>query len=432
MKEIQEFTGMWYLPDKQDNPVAGILHYNKKEKILLELIGSLSHEDNPVKVFFDDESIYQSIIYGESSDGKKITLVDCTKGPQSYNLSCRFPLTSFNCQCIIVGTHLTDKDQKCFNRINVTIPIMSQWIYPSLIEKKICFENEKPMRCQINIPFEQKLLNEINLNNHFKLLLKSGCAYNESPNRRDLKVDQFTYFEVESIDDEKCTFQEFLEQAYLFIHFLSLASLNVQSAEKIYLYDYDDFQNCNGEKFFNPIEFLTLDRNKDSYEEKDRLFFKYKRIENEFPGIIRKWFLLSKDLAPIRNHLLSSIQWKPAFTSLDFLIVVQSLEGYHRRFVEFNKSGRIYLRERLEHLIQIYSPEIQKIKNIDLQVAKVVDSRDYYSHFFKRNEKAEIVDGLELFELTKKLKLLLICCVLDLVGFSRQKIDEIIKINSDL
>jgi hypothetical protein len=430
MDEIQEYTGIWYLPDKQDDPVAGILHYNKKEKIILELIGSLSHKDNPIKIFFDDESDYQPIIYGESSEGKKITLVNCNKGPQSYNLSCRFPLTSFNCQYIIVGTHLTDKDQKCFSRINVTLPIMSQFIYPSLIEKKICFENEKPIRCQINIPFEQKLLNEIDLNNHFKLLLKSGCAYNESPNRRDLKVNQFTYFEVESIG-EKCTFQEFLEQAYLFIHFLSLASLNAQSAEALYFYNHDDFQVSNGKKFFNPIDCLTVDTYKDQYEEKTVLFFNYKRVENEFSDIIKKWYSFSKELAPIRSHLLSSIQRKPVFTSLDFLIIVQSLEGYHRRFVNVQKRDRIPLKKRLEELIQIYS-EIQKIKDIDLNMEQVVDSRDYFSHFFQRSEKTNIVDGLELFELTKKLRLLLICCVLDLVGFSKQKIDEITKMNSDL
>ncbi len=431
MEEIQEFTGIWYLPDKQDNPVAGMLHYNKKEKILLELIGSLFHEDNPVKVFFDDESDYQPIIYGESSDGKKMTLVNCNKGAQSYNFSSRFPLTSFNCQYIIVGTHLIDKNQRCFNRINVIIPELSQWIYPSLIEKKIFFDNEKLSKYEINIPLEQKILKEVELNDHFKLILKSGCNFKESNDQRDLKVNQYTYFQVETID-EKSAFPDFLEQAYLFIHFLSLASLTAQSPTEIYLFNNDDFQAFNNEKHFNAIEILSINRFEESNKEKAILLFRYNKIENEFPEIIKKWYSLSKELAPIRNHLLNSIQKKTTFTSLDFLIVVQALEGYHTRFVKFQKKGRIYLRERLEHLIQLYSPEIQKIKDIDFNIQKVVDSRDYFSHFFPRSEKTNIVDGLELFELTKKLKLLLICCVLDLVGFSKQKINEIVKSNPNL
>ena len=423
MKEIQEFTGIWYLPNRQDNPVAGILHYNKKEEILLELIGTLFHEDNPIKVFLDDESDYQKIIYGESSDGKKITLVNCNKGAQNYNLSSRFPLTSFNCQYIIIGTHLTDKDQKCFNRINITIPELSQWIYPSLIEKKLFFENEKPSKYEIIIPFEQKILKEVELNDNFKLILKSGCNYNESYDQRDLKVNQHTYFQLESIDD-KSAFPDFLEQAYIFIHFLSLAFLNDQSPTEIYLFNYDDFQVSNGKKVFNSIEFLSVDHNKGSSVDKATLLFKYNKIEGEFSDIIKKWYSLSKELAPIRNHLLNSVQKKRAFTSLDFLIVVQALEGYHRRFVN---SSRIVLKKRLESLIQIFSSDVHRIKSSDFNVQAVVDTRDYFSHFFARNTKPNLMEGIELFELTKKLKLLLICCVLDLVGFSKPKINDIVK-----
>ena len=130
---------------------------------------------------------------------------------------------------------------------------------------------------------------------------------------------------------------------------------------------------------------------------------------------------------PIRNHLFNSIQRKSVFTSLDFLIVVQALEGYHRRFVSFQKKGRITLKDRLEDLIQIYSSDVLKIKNSNLIVQVVVDTRDYFSHFFARNTKPNLVEGIELLELTMMLRLLLICCVLDLIGFTKQKINNIVE-----
>lgn len=427
MNESKEFKGIWYLPNNRDNAVAGILYFNNEEIIRLELIGSLSNKDNPIEAFFDDGLVPHQIIYGESSDAKEITLIGCHKGKQSYNFSSSFPLTSFICQYILIGTHLTDKEDKSFNKIRVVIPILSHWLYPSLIKQKIFFEEEKPKRCELNFPFGLKTRAEVELNVDFKLLIKSGCSYSEKENdHNDWKVNQYTIFEIESLNGKVSLF-ELLNLKSLFVQFLSVASLATQTPTEIYLFDDDDFQDCNGEKYFNTTEVLHIIRNKDLQNEKTDFLFDFNKIESEFSETIKKWYSTSNNLAPIRNHLLNSIQHKPVFSSLDFLIVVQALEGYHRRFVSFQKNGRISLKDRLEDLIQIYSTSVQKIGSSNLNVQEVVDTRDYFTHFFPRNTKSNLVEGAELYELTKKLRLLLVCCVLDLMGFSKLMINDIIK-----
>lgn len=427
MNESKELKGIWYLPNNRDNAVAGILYFNKGETIRLELIGSLSNKDNPIKAFFDDELESPIIIYGESSNAKEITLIDCHKGKQSYNVSCSFSLTGFICRYALIGTHLANKEDKSFNKIRVVVPILSHWLYPSLIKQKIFFEEEKPKRCELNFPFGLKTRVEVELNSDLKLLIKSGCGYNETENDTNgWRVNQGTIFEIESLNGKVSLF-ELLNLKSLFIQFLSLASLATQTPTEIYLFDNDNFQDCNGEKYFNATEVLHIIRNKDLQDEKTDFLFDFKKIESEFSEIIKKWYSTSNDLAPIKNHLLDSIQHKPVFSSLDFLIVVQALEGYHRRFVNFQKNGRIYLKDRLEHLIQIYSASVQKIGSSNLNVQETVDTRDYFTHFFPRNTKSNLVEGFELYELTKNLKLLLVCCVLDLMGFSKLMINDIIK-----
>ncbi len=427
MEESREFKGIWYLPNNRDNAVAGILYYRKKEIIRLELIGSLSNQDKPIKIFFEDNLRSPQIIYGESSDAKKITLISCEKGEQSLNLSCTFPLTSFICQYIVIGSHISNKDEKCFNKIRVKIPVLSRWLIPTLIEDRFLGENDLPSDYELKIPLKQKTNIEVEINSNFKLSLISRSSFSGSLNYPDeLKINQFTLFEIESISG-KVSLPELLDQSYLFIHFVSLASLTKQEPTEIYLYDYDDFQTYNGENVFNSNEIIYIIRNKDLNNEKINLLFKYNKIETEFPEIIKKWYSVSNDLAPIRNHLFNSIQRKSIFTSLDFLIVVQALEGYHRRFVSFQKKGRITLKDRLEDLIQIYSSHVLKINNSNLIVQVVVDTRDYYSHFFARNTKPNLIEGIELLELTMKLRLLLICCVLDLIGFTKQKINNIVE-----
>lgn len=424
MKESREFKGIWYLPNNLDNAVAGILYFTKGEVIRLELIGSLSNEDNPSKIFLDDELSMQQIICGESSDAKKITLINCHKGEQSLNASCSFPLTSFTCQYILIGSYLSILDEKRFNRITVNIPILSRWLIPTLIEDR--FGNEMSTNYELKIPTKQKTNLEVEVNSNFKLSLISRSNFTGDVNYPNgLKVSQFTFFEVESING-KVSFQELLGQANLFIQFLSLASLATQTPTEICFFDYDDFQDIDREKIFNTTEILYDQHNEDLQEEKIMLVFNFKTIETEFSGIIKKWYSLSNELAPIRNHLLNSIQQKPVFKSLDFLIVVQALEGYHRRFIDLNKKDKISLKVRLEKLIQIYSSNVQKIESSNLNVQAVVDTRDYFSHFFARNTKHNLLEGIELFELTRKLRLLLICCVLDLMGFSKQKISDIV------
>jgi len=427
MEESREFKGIWYLPKNRDNAVAGILYYRKKEFIRLELIGSLSNQDNPMKIFFEDEFGSPQIIYGESSDAKKITLISCHKRGQSLNLSCTFPLTSFDCQYIVIGSHISNKSEKCFNKIKVKIPVLSQWLIPTLIEDRFIGENDLPSDYELKIPLNQKTNIEVEINSNFKLSLISRSSFSGSINYPEvLKINQFTLFEIESING-KVSLPELLDQSYLFIHFVSLASLTKQEPTEIYLYDYDDFQTYNGENVFNHNEIIYIIRNENLNNEKINLLFKYNKIETEFPEIIKKWYSVSNDLAPIRNHLFNSIQRKSVFTSLDFLIVVQALEGYHRRFVSFQKKGRITLKDRLEDLIQIYSSDVLKIKNSNLIVQVVVDTRDYFSHFFARNTKPNLVEGIELLELTMMLRLLLICCVLDLIGFTKQKINNIVE-----
>lgn len=237
-----------------------------------------------------------------------------------------------------------------------------------------------------------------------------------------VKINQLTYFNIES-SSEKLSIFELLHQADLFIQFLSLATYTDQYPIEIKLKDDDDYSEYKVGKVFTEIELFKTNRNEDTKYSKADFLFSYQDIESDFSVVIHKWFSLSKDLMPIRNHLLNSIKRKPVFTSLDFLIVIQALEGYHTRFI--NKK-RISLQSRIEDLIALYSPHIPKIAKMVLDVKVVVNTRDYYSHFFETDKKVFIKESIELFRLTEKLRLLLICCILDLIGFSKQKINEIV------
>jgi len=64
--------GYWFLPNQEEQKIAGILSYEPGENIRLELFGSLS--GNSLHDFLEhiywNESTIVPLIYGHTSDGK--------------------------------------------------------------------------------------------------------------------------------------------------------------------------------------------------------------------------------------------------------------------------------------------------------------------------------------------------------------------------
>lgn len=50
----------------------------------------------------------------------------------------------------------------------------------------------------------------------------------------------------------------------------------------------------------------------------------------------------------------------------------------------------------------------------------------YYSHFMNKSQKPNTLDGIELYKLTGKLRILWICCVLSFIGMDHQQIDQLL------
>ena len=71
--------------------------------------------------------------------------------------------------------------------------------------------------------------------------------------------------------------------------------------------------------------------------------------------------------------------------------------------------------------------EIDLVKKCNIDVKAVVDSRNYFSHFMPKQKDSKALDGYELYKLTMRLRILLVCCVLSLYGFDNSRINEIMK-----
>lgn len=432
-----EFKGYWWLPNNPDTAVAGILTYVPQDEIVLELIGSFDSNKSAAEAFLSKKS--EKVIYGKTPNSKNITLINCS-AYGSLNFSCPFPIIKYTCQFIIIGSHIEDIEQKKFFKACISLPLLSQWCPPCALSNTVYFDqNNKIGTTTIAFNTNQKSLNSTAIDDNTTVNIESGIRYigdYYSP-----MIEQYTYLEIHK--KMNASIVELLRDIHMFKHFLSFATLQETKCSNIKLYDKEEYQELTDEdKIYDSIQLIYIQREYTIPVSKLRndFLFNYDTIKGQYSDVIKKWFTEKMDIAPIRQHLIDSIKYKTVFSSVDFLIVIQSLEGFWWRFREchykekknISKKKNTSLNTILNELISEFE-KISLIKDNVIDLNQVVDSRHYYSHFMACHKKKNIIDGLELFELTKKLRILLICCLLNFVGFDYSEIDTILnKSNSNL
>lgn len=422
MDKKQEHKGYWWFPSNPDQNLAGTLTYIPYEHISLALIGPIGTPAELIESFQDRS---EPIIHGVTSDAKKITLANCNSSIQ-INFSCKFPIIYFRCQYAIIGKHIETLDQKCFFQAHVHIPVLSYWSPTGAINK------EKTIK-KITLSFTttKKTINKVKIDNNTTLSIDNGVDYNGE--YLSSTIEQYSYLEIKKRKD--VSIWEFYSDIMMFEQFLSLAVLDTVQCSKIFLFDRSIYQKYAGnKKLYHPIQLIYIQdelANTDKKWKNWNFLFDYTSISEHFAEIIQKWYTDKSVLSPIRTHLIGSIAHKKVFSSIDFLVIIQALEGFWWRFKDqayrqkTDQKKNTSLKTIIEQIRQDFS-DVSRVKKIKIKIEEVVDSRHYYSHFMNKSQKPNTLDGIELYKLTSKLRILLICCVLSFIGMDHQQIDQLL------
>lgn len=431
MTEPLEIKGYWWLPSSPNDKVAGILTYTPDKSIKLELIGQLKPSISAMEEYINRTD--EDVILGFSSGAKEISLINCLTSGGSLNFSCEFPIQRYNCQHLVIGTHITSLDTPHFFKAQTNIPFLSLWATPNSIESTVFFKEKQVEKCSIAFNAEGNHIDTVNIES-YKLSIEGVVNY--SGEYFEPKIKQKTIVSIANESDY--SLKDALKMIFLFEQFISFATLRPLESSKIVLYDKSKFQQLdNGKKHFFPIEYIRVYRGKGARQEQNltergEFLFTYETVKNEFQLILKKWYNEQADIAPIRHHLIECVRWKNFFSSVDFLVVIQAIEGFWWRFRDDdykrknNKRGQTRLNTILESLITEFN-EIERLKLSEINVKEIVDSRHYFSHFVHKANKPFAKDGLELYHLTCQIRKLLICCLLNFVGFSNDQIANIVK-----
>lgn len=428
MKE-QVFKGKWWLPDESDK-IPGTLYYTPGKNIMLELIGNFSSKpQDPFEQYMQKEDI--AVIWGQVSTGERISLL-LSKCAMDKSYATDYVIARYYAKVIVIGIHILSENDKLFFKAKVRIPELSVWCHPGLLER---FElsNEKGQKCFGIRMFQSKDSERtefsVTLPSKHRISIVKNAEYKSGHNQLNPSFSQFTELHIEK---QNTSINDLYSKAIRFEEFLSLSLRKPVHYSQLLLFCKDEIKHYSGagEVHYKPIQ---VDKvfHKIPTERKVNIWdfvFGYADVKQKLSAMLKKWYSRDAHFRAIRGNFLESIDYSGSFSHINFLIVVQALEGYIVRYYAedakkydgSNKKGDPYLKACLKFLLD----KFKDVKGINqkMNLDTINKTRNYYSHLHKRR-KDKIADGVGLYQITEELERLLVCCVMDYLGFLPSEID---------
>ena len=415
MEDNRIFKGYWWLPSVPDDKVAGTLTIETDGDLRLELYGGFGQNENGVNFEREPDKVIYGWCYAPNGHMKQISLFECHSSI-SLNFSSDFPITRYTCYYALIGYHLLSMKDAKFFEARVEFAELSYWCPPSNITT---WYKENSITIALDISTEKSTMASIKLNNGMTLSLNQECSYR--PDGTQIDINQATTLVIEKDDISGL---DVLATARKFERFLSLAMLKPIEHGRITLRSRDYYQEMkDGEPYYHSIELVSKLYKVESNDKAKMydMLFNYADVKQDFEAVFKRYDE-NMSIAQIWSNLIDSLERKRVFTSNDFLVVIQALDGFSIRF-----------RKETSFLAQIKAlrdefKDIKRLKLTDEDLKASKGSRDYYSHILKleKKEMRNALEGAKLYDLTRKLRVLLICCILNFLGMDNGRINELL------
>lgn len=119
-----EHRGLWYLPNKPRRRLPGTLRFSPEEGARLELIGTFQREPE-----INIGLLEPTVISGISTDGKRVTLYECTETYSTVWNSTNSPGSSlYRAGCVLVGMSLRTIEDLKLQGSAIEYAHLDEWV----------------------------------------------------------------------------------------------------------------------------------------------------------------------------------------------------------------------------------------------------------------------------------------------------------------
>ena len=445
MKDAFEIKGYWWLPESPENKLPGTLSFSQRDGALLKLIGVFGVET--------DIRINQPIIIlGITQQQRPVSLYKC------FYLEWSLPLMGIGgCQYhvhfVFDGVHFESKAQIKFSQLYGNYTDLDAWIgiYGFSVER----ENAEN-KFSANIKYEKPSAQFFDIGDTFEAGIDfSSQGPNLSTVQTKVKISQPVYLTVKSKTGE-INFDTLFSQLNVFSDLLQVAVQRAVSPVSIFGLSRETVVELDGREpyypeiniYYQPIETLVNQKSKLPQE----MLFTFQDLDADQ---IKTWFSSFAKYQTIIHLYRSLIYGDRLFIETKFLNISQALETLHSILFNNQYLSDDEFANRKEKVLQSIPEELHdwvdgalsnanfkrfRLKNFELldkksaYFAGLIEDKDLFAKrvMVTRNEfvhqskhKLAFQHGKELLDTISLLKMLFELYLLEIIGFSDEKIQEL-------
>lgn len=439
-------SGYFWLPEKEDMKIPGVLTIVNGGEIELEIINHFEGIESPNST---DE--FSRIIGFVEEDGL-VTLENCFYTTKNISFG-GISKSKIYVNKVLCGAKWNKDEIVTFDTFSFSLDCLEEWLRITGIN----IDSDRTLETTTIsfTPPEKKIFsleNGMTLEIGFRYSLPGGRAFKEA------KVTQNAYFCLSS--SELRELDDFIEVAFKITNFICFALDKVVSIKNV-LATSTAIQSGTGDKKYSlPIKIYYPSS---TYVEKvpnkswHHMLFTFGTIHDNAQDVFNKWLSAYEYLSPAMNLYFSTKINAQKYIDGKFLALAQGLETYHRRtsnetlmdtnaftkLVEEIINGcpedyRDWLQGRLMHgnelnlgkrlkcIIEPFKEYLGSKRERTKLLRSIVNTRNYLTHY-SENLEPEAAEGVDLWKLCEKIEAIFNLHFLKVIGFTDVEIKSVVE-----
>jgi len=395
---VNHYIGYWNLPEKEDQKYIGELLI---EEDSLSLVLWVDGDSSLYKNYADGIELF----WGVGLNGENITVENC----RWIKIDNGFKRMTLKVENVYLGYLFYPDKSPIFKFARIEFPNLSKWLV-----KNRLYRNDEGDTVRIDLENTGDIFN-VEIADGLRVGFCSEGYCRTAQNK--VELEQNTVLCVKCQEGVPLnSMSEIIEEYVLFVSVIMFSS---QQPKTISLSTVEEVN----------VEWIRSAYSSDKYFRclVDGCYF-----ETRFPELIKKWHLEYNRIGIFAKNMIKSMKSQNDFDYPDFLRIVQSLEGYFKRYVNIKETNGKNMKKLNDEFLLLLNKfnDITILDRLNIDITNVIESRNYYSHLHDKgeNKTANIVNSyVELKKLTEKLTILLSCCILSAIGMTNNEIQQCCK-----
>ena len=451
------YLGSWWLPSDPTRQIEGTLTFDPVDGAFLELIGSF--QDN---VFHFDRTLQVEFMHGLTVNGKETTLFHCMH-TQMTSSAGGIPTSKYRIELVLIGHHFQDRAEIAFNEYKVRYSFLEEW----LGQRVFAFDSQGVRshdRRSFNITYTTP--EDISATIDDLSITITSSMSTATPVGGTVSASHSNAIKIAS--SSPISFADFLgTHNYLMQNFLALA-LGIATRPLEIVAHRADVTKQIGSDLIRPKDVqiffpMSANPNEGSQIHPHLMIFAFADISQHFETTLKLWFTKQTVLRPVYDLYFAILNTANNYAENEFLSYVFALESYHRRTQpdkylddedaleevrqaltravpdsipedfrsslkqKFKYINEYSFRRRLKDIFALFGNVVSSfLPNTQGFIDDIATTRNYMVHFDAALE-ADSLKHENLFWATRKLRALIQICLLHELGFSMERIKNIVE-----